>query len=460
MPPPGEPSPVPLPRVTRADPARRPVLISAALALVVRVGWVLYAAREPVGLVDPTFYRAFGITIAAGDGYLGFFSHQPSAYFPPGYPYAVGLATWFQHHLPLPSVPVTVGLVQALLGMAMTLAIASVALRWWGTRAAWVAGLVLALWPNLVIHSAVLLSETLYLALLCVTLWCATEVGHAAVATGRRTRRTALWVGGTAVAFGASVLVRPQGALCGLVLVVMWWSAGRRQLVVRLAAVGAITVAVAAPWLIRNHDELGSAVMSTNVGDNLCIGNGPDATGRFRLGNDCATEHDYIDDTRSEVLHDEEATAVATGEVRRHPVRQVRLVPTRLWATVVDDHDGLRAAESFGNDPWMPGGLRTLLRWTSDIYWYLMAIAAGVSLLQWARRRWFQRERQRSRPHLICAVGLITALMAPLISFGEPRFKIPAIPFLVLLVAGLVGPRSSGAERGGPDGHAEPQVGT
>ena len=410
---------------------------TGAIALVLRVAWVLYTAREPVGLVDPTFYRTFGITIANGDGYLGFFSHQPSAYFPPGFPYFVGVVTSWQRHLPAPSLPLTMGLVHAVLGTITVLAVGSIAHRWWGTRSAWLAGLVIACWPNLIIHSSVLLSETLYLTLLAVSLWCAVEADHRG--------RPAAWVGGAGVAFAASVLVRPQGALCGLVLLVVWWAAGRRAVMVRAVAVIAITGAAVTPWLVRNHQDLGSPVMSTNVGDNLCIGNGPGATGHFRLGADCVTEHDYIRDSRSEVLHDDETTDIASAEIRRDPLRQLKLVPTRLWATIVDDHDGLRAAESFGNDHWMPGGLRTTLRWLSDAYWYAVALAATVSVLRWIIRlrtwrpwRWGERITPGDVAILACVVGVGTALVAPLISFGEPRFKIPAVPFLALLVGALV----------------------
>lgn len=229
-----------------------------------------------------------------------------------------------------------------------------------------------------------------------------------------------------------------------MVLLIIWWGAGRREVLVRAMLMTAVAAVAVTPWLIRNHQQMGSAVMSTNVGDNLCIGNGPDATGHFRLGADCATEHDYIRDSRSEVLHDEEATAIATAEMRRVPLRQATLVPARLWATVVDDHDGLRAAESFGHDEWMPDALRTALRWFSDIYWFAISLVAVVSTLGWMRRlrnwrpwRWGPRIEAADAAVFACLVGVVTALAAPVISFGEPRFKIPAIPFLALLVAAL-----------------------
>ena len=62
------------------------------------------------------------------------------------------------------------GLVQALLGGLAVAAVVIAAERLGGRRVAVTAGVIMALWPNLVIHSSLMLSETLFIAVFSVTL--------------------------------------------------------------------------------------------------------------------------------------------------------------------------------------------------------------------------------------------------------------------------------------------------
>lgn len=404
------------------------VITTAAGAALLRIVWVVIAAREPVNLNDPAFYRFYGQSIARGGGYVGVFSKEPTAFYPPGYPYLVGAVTWLETHLPSPSLPVGMGLLQAALGTATVAMVAGLALRWWGVRAAWIAGGAMALWPNLIIHTAVLLSETTYLFAVTSSVWAAAHVGDAA--EGRSARRLdRRWTLLSGVAFAASVLLRPQGALIGAALIVLWWPQRWRTLGLRLAAVGLCTLVAVAPWLVRNQVRLGDAVMSTNVGDNLCIGHAAGATGGFRLTDECNVEHQPTQGSREEVLHDEETTAIATAAIREDPLRQPRLMVLRLWHTVEADHDGLWAAESFGNDHWLTDAQGAVLRWLCDAWWGVAGIAAAVGTAVRSVRRRFDRWS------LVCLAAVALALAAPLTTFGEPRFKIPAVPFVALLLA-------------------------
>jgi hypothetical protein len=134
-----------------------------AAGVVLRLGWGIYAARPPVGLHDPGFYRLLGEQLASGNGYR-LPDGSPTAYYPVGYPLALALGFL------LTPVSWQTGVVVAL---NVACQAATIMLVFATTRRllegrdvpALVAAGTVALWPNLVLHSAVPLSESLFIAL-------------------------------------------------------------------------------------------------------------------------------------------------------------------------------------------------------------------------------------------------------------------------------------------------------
>jgi Protein of unknown function (DUF2723) len=144
----------------------RTAFIVGALAALLRVTWVLIASRQPLGLSDPAIYLTFAASIAAGDGYNSLLG-QPTAYYPPGYPFFLGGARWVLQSVGLTEhLVLIVGIIQALLG-----GIAAGALVVTGNQlsantrhtdspeepqhyrsAGVIAGLLFACWPNLIMY--------------------------------------------------------------------------------------------------------------------------------------------------------------------------------------------------------------------------------------------------------------------------------------------------------------------
>src|SRR5688572_23653912 len=126
--------------------------------------------QEPVELRDPVLYLVLGDHVAAGDGYrYGFEPDQGvTAYYPPGYPVALGVVAWLVRLV----VPGTVAIFDVAVWFNVILSVATIPLvyvlgrRLAGRTAGLVAAGVWALWPNLVFHSGVVLTETLFLFLL------------------------------------------------------------------------------------------------------------------------------------------------------------------------------------------------------------------------------------------------------------------------------------------------------
>src|SRR3954454_21454757 len=105
--------------VDRIRTAPRVLFVILGVALVLRVAWVIYAAREPGNFGDPFIYLQLARRIASNHGYGPFFSGGPTAFHPPGYPGFLAGIVWIAERVGLEHrEPLLIGLVQAVLGTA------------------------------------------------------------------------------------------------------------------------------------------------------------------------------------------------------------------------------------------------------------------------------------------------------------------------------------------------------
>jgi hypothetical protein len=405
------------------------------LALIVVVGvavrlvWALYAAREPVGLQDPTLYTVFANSLASGEGYR-LPDGTPTAYYPVGYPAALGAVFWLADNTPLPAGRVGLTVALNLVAAAVSLVlIHRIGTRLFDRRVGLAAAAGLALMPNLVFHTAVALTETLFntIALAAVLL---------VVATDWRRRPLPALVG-FGVLVGVAALVRPPSLLFVPVLVVAGWRAGGwgwREAMRSFAVPTVAAAAVILPWTLRNIDVMEAPILlSSNVGDNLCIGHNPDATGAFQFPPSCLDGYDHLVRPEYEVARDTDGRAKALRFIREHPAEQLRLVPLRAFHTFRNDTDALEAVESYGKDPFIGHGLRTVLGIASNVTFFaslVLGVAAAVVL------RGRRGRRDPGRTFVVLAA--ISLAATPLAFFGDVRFHVPVVPFLVLGTAALV----------------------
>jgi hypothetical protein len=175
-----------------------------------------------------------------------------------------------------------------------------------------------------------------------------------------------------------------------------------------------------------------SAVLSTNTGDNLCMSRRVGGTGAFEFPNPrCFPDRfNEIERPASEVQRDAHGRELAVEFVREHPAEEVRLWGRRLVAALEDDADGLRAAESYGEDPFLGDGRRDLLSAVANT-WYLVVGIAGVAGLVLLGLR-------HGPPGLLVALCPPALLLSVVAFFGDPRFKVPVLPFLAVGAGALV----------------------
>lgn len=409
---------------------RQDKLLAGGVALVggvLRLVWGLWVDRRPQGLYDPARYIGFGQAIADGKGFIEPFTGSPTAYYPPGYPWFVGIATWLSR--PLTDNPVTaIVVIQALLGATTVIAGGIVGRRLGGRRVAVAAMVGLALYPNLVFHSGTVLGETLYIALFIA--FCAVIVsgpGFGAIGARRVT--------GAGVLLGLAVLVRPISLAIVPVLALAWWVETRdRRLVLRSTALTVLAVIVCiAPWTVRNTIRMDAFIpISTNTGENLCIGHAEGATGAFALREACNTDVGPLDGPAGEVAADEEKQRRAIEGFLDDPGREPWLLWRRFWFTWIrdGDHDGVLAAQSYRLDRFLAPTTEQRLTRTADIAYWVVGPAGVLGLLSMVRRR-------HGIDVLVVGSAIVTAGV-PLLFFGDSRFKVPVIPLLIIAAATLL----------------------
>ena len=406
--------------------APSPLTLVVLGGVALRLGWSVYAARTPLGLHDPGLYRALAASIAEGHGY-GYPTIGPTAYYPPGYAMALAPFVWLFAHTPLPGADTAaVVALNLIAGAAMIVLTAALARRLAGERAAVTAAVLVAVWPNLVMHAAVSLTETLFLPLALGVVVVAIDASRAErPLDGPRL----LALGGL---LAAATYVRPVALPLLGVLLVAWVlsGVGWRRAIGATAVVTVVAVAALVPWAVRNHKVTGASVLSTNTGDNLCMSRQPGANGAFQLTTYCLGTDIAPGEPRGrlELARDEAGRRKAIDFVRHDPLSELAQWPQRLWHSMENDFDGLRAAESYGDDPFLADGVRRAAELISDLWFVLVLLAAAVAL----PRAW-----RAERTVTVFAVGAIvaTVIVPVVVFFGDPRFHVPAAPFVAVLAA-------------------------
>src|SRR4051794_21286405 len=277
---------------------RSSLVVIVAVAAVVRIAWCVYAARSPSGsLHDPNLYLYFGEQLARGHGYaypgLNF---GPTAYYPPGYPMVLAAVDFLLIHT-IGSHPVgAAAAINVVCGVAAVALVFAIARRLANDTVGVVAAAIVAVYPNLVYHTAVALTETVFNAVFLVLVLVLVDGPW----TERRFGRRRLLLLG--LLLGVCVLIRPVALPLVAALALTWLLAGVgwRRAPTHSGGVLLVTFLVVSPWIVRNIRVMHTATLSTNTGDNFCMSRHVGATGTFDLTPENPCFQAFIDLRRPE----------------------------------------------------------------------------------------------------------------------------------------------------------------
>jgi hypothetical protein len=432
----------PLPHFGAGSPAQRlTLLLILGVALSLRIAWCLYAARAP-RIGDPVAYYFYGAEIARGHGYHSFgiflarlneiaaggprvISHHniPTALFPPGYPAVLGALFWVVIHSPLPD-----NLIAAAVSLNVALSVATlllafeVARRLFDVRVGLVTAALLAVYPNLIFHTATLHWETTFIFIAMAALL---VLVRRPWPEGRVPTRTLL---AFAVLLGISVLIRPMslGIVVALFVASMVAGAGLRRALAQCGIVIGVVALMVLPWTVRNIVKMHApVVIATEVGPALCVSRQPGATGAKNLRfmhRYCEPPMPGVPLDRQEVKSNDNGMAQSIDFVVHHPLEELRLWVPRMRYAYRHDHDTMDDVGWF-----MSGSATRALSRVADSFYFGMLTLAAVGTWSWVRR---------ADPHRVLFL-LTTASLAvtPILLYGAPRYKVPVTPFLTMIAA-------------------------
>jgi hypothetical protein len=392
-----------------------------ALGLCIRVGYVLGWQQlddDELG-GDAYYYHAAANLLADGEGFVHPFFwddgiRAPGADHPPAYqvllavPSLLGFDSVRDHQL-----------FSCLLG-AVTVGLAGFAGRQIaGPRAGLIAAGLTALYPNIWMNDAAVMSETLALLFGVVVVICAYEAWR---------RPGWRWFAATGGAIGLASLARAEGVM--LIPLVVWplaaWARGLdgwRVRMGRLLVGSGVALVVIAPWVVANlirFDE--PATLSTQLGPTLDVANcdetyyGP-ALGAWSF--DCASDPDVPNADRSTI--DKQLRDEAIDYARDHVDRVPVVVAARFgrgWGLYAP-MDQLRFDRFAENRPL--GASRAGL---AAYYVIAAGAVAGAVVL-----------RRRGVPSFPLVAAVVNVAVTVVLFYGSTRFRAPAEPALVLLAA-------------------------
>jgi len=423
---------VPHPALPDERAAKRWLIVLLGFAFAVRLGWAL---AQPVTdesidrLPDQREYLALGRNLYSGQGLKFFdprFADDVWAYRTPAYPVLVAACRGNVR---------AVRVVQALVDTSTVLAAYLLARRWLAGGPSLFAAAVVAVNPFLIYFTGLILTETLFTAMLAWGM--VLVVGAGGEGTSRRHGReesaggdesvgwagTGRWLLGVVV-LAASVLVR-QSAI-GLPLVVSLAAAvvnrgrgtpyHRRWPLPVGATVVLVTFLVLLPWAWRNCRVLGEWVWTaTNGGITLYDGFNPDATG--------ASDQTFVATMpelrpMGELGRSEYLSGLARQFVRQQPRRAAELAAihlARMWSPVP-------LSQEYGGWKYRTVGLLYTVPLFLLAFLGLVRDPAGGGGLPRAAK-------------VLLSIPAIYFTAVHMLSVGSLRYRVPAEPPMAVLAA-------------------------
>lgn len=382
-----------------------------ALALAVRVGYVVGAKRHEPPKGDAIFYSLQAAQLAGGGGFTDLTTGRPAADHPPLTALSLVPAAWISD-----DDLVAMRLTNCVIGTAAVGVITLLGRRLSGPRAALAAGLIAALYPGLWMNDGVLMAESL--AALAVA-------GVLLTAYRLLARPNLLGAINLGLLVGVATLVRSELALLWLlvavpVLVVMKGLTPQRRWGWAAASLLAVALPIA-PWTIYNTTRFDRAVLlSTNAGPTLAGANCADTYFGRGIGfwsYDCATV--TTDLPAGDASTVSSALRHRAIDYARHHIARLPLVAAaregRVWSVFkIRDMVSLNRGE--GRERWAS--------WLGfGSFWLLVPIA-------WAGRRRLKARGVFTMPLTLMAVHVAVVAAA---FYGLVRFRVPFEVALVVL---------------------------
>ena len=314
------------------------------------------------------------------------------------------------------------------------------------------------MFPSQIFYTGTILSEALFTMLLVASVlalawrpWSRDGMPYSQIAIA-------------GVILSAATMTRGITLVFPLLMLGIWlfYLHSKKRALLQTAVLFAGVAVLVVPWTVRNIVQFDTLVgPSTNVGDDLCIGNFAGSDGRFTLVGKCftgfnadlltpqrqaearrlgidpslvASPDEFHVDTSTrddlEIERNRDGLKIAIEDRLADPVGTIPLIAKKAYWLMYKDDDGLWAAESYGNDWFISHPRREILSFSANAVYY----ATGVLTLFGMTAFVLSKDLRR----LFMVMAMLYVLAVPLVFFGDPRFHYPAMPFVVVIAGATI----------------------
>lgn len=331
---------------------------------------------------------------------------RPTAFAPPFYPFFMaGVYGLFGFHA------IVIKIIQALAGGLLPWAVFALGRKPLGGRAALAAAAWTAFYPELIVITGYLYTETFFM------LAAAAAFGFLLAAFRDDRRRDWALAG---LFLGLSVLIRNlllyfPFFLFGLCL----FDRALRVRWKRFILTAAVMAAVIAPWTVRNALVFREFIpVTTGAGAEIWIGSDVGRGGRYRHGESTEAITALTAGARSETEKDRILIADAVRNIRSRPIGWVKVCLGKAFRAVFQVYENVPTGRSRPVNPLVVIAL--------GLFYYPL-LALGAAGLWITRRQW--------RLWLPLTGFFAYALLLYSAVHFVPRYRIPLIPFLILFAS-------------------------
>ena len=371
---------------------------------------------------DAKMYFDRAAVIAAGEGYSQ--GGHLTSYTPIGYPGFLGSLFW------LFGTSQTVGAIANLVCAAASFFLVLALTRhiFQCSRSARLAVALLAIYPNSIAYTPLLLTETYFTFLML--LGCYLFI----------VRQTLPYLVVAGLVFGFMALTKPQAIFVPGFLALLWlftsegWQ--RRWVVVaRTGLVYVMMACVLVPWAVRNTTVFGELVLiSTNGSSLLLLGNNPSAVGRPTSDEDdplFKNRNFSVVSVEDELAISKRARQLAIDWITSNPKRFLELIPLKIFHAWAPDGEAewsyQKGFERYEKYRYLFRGIRVL----NQGYYLLLILSFAVAIFP----LWRYRHKTAWPWPLFGYVFCVYLTLLAIVFFGFSRFKFPAMPWVIMTVA-------------------------
>jgi 4-amino-4-deoxy-L-arabinose transferase-like glycosyltransferase len=372
-------------------------------AVAIRLAFALFLSGfTGDGLPDTVRYSRVATALLEGKGFAEY-GRRPTAFVPPVYPaFLAGCYGLFGFH----ALPVKI--LQALLGGLLSWIVFAAGRRGLGEKTALVAAAWTAVYPELVVLSGYLYTETLFIL--------AEGLTFLFLLAGFRDGRTRNWIG-AGFWLGVSVLIRnlllffPPFLMLACLIV-----REHRKRWRGIAAMTAVAAAVILPWTARNARAFHEFIpVTTGGGTEFYIGSDVARGGRYRHGESLEAINGLTRDAKTETEKDRILQAAALRNIRSRPLGYVRVCLGKAFRTVFQVYENVPTGK--------PRRASALVLIVLALFYYPLL---GLTI----RGLWITRAQARLWLPVTSLFAYCVLLYAAV--HFVPRYRIPLIPFMIL----------------------------